>query len=146
MRTASRTKTAERGLTPTVVVAVAMLSGCGSSGGSGQSATTPSASPSAPSSSTAGQPSPSQNSSPAQQVMITIKDFGYQMPASVSPGATVSVRNEDAANHTVTSKSGGFDSLVKGNGTSTFKAPTKAGSYPIICIFHGQMSGTLVVR
>ncbi len=93
-------------------------------------------------------PSQAQPTTQAEQsAVITIKDFTYQLPPSVSPGATVTVRNEDAANHTVTSKpKGAFDVLVKGRDSVTFTAPTEPGSYPITCSFHGSMSATLVVK
>jgi plastocyanin len=35
---------------------------------------------------------------------------------------------------------------VKGNGTTTFTAPIKPGTYPYHCNFHGNMKGTLTVK
>jgi plastocyanin len=99
------------------------LAGCGSSGGSGGS-----------------------TSAAATKFVITIKDFGYTTPASVSPGATILVRNQDDTEHTVTADSGNaFDDQAP-TGNSTFKAPTKPGSYPFHCTFHPEMHGTLVVK
>jgi plastocyanin len=77
---------------------------------------------------------------------IQIKDFQYVVPASVAPGATVEVVNKDAPAHTITSAKGGFDTEVQGNGNATFTAPTTAGSYQLICNFHPNMKGELVVR
>jgi len=57
------------------------------------------------------------------------------------------VKNADGEKHTVTSSSGAFNVTVDGaNGTGTFTAPTKPGSYMFICNFHGNMMGTLVVK
>lgn len=122
-----------------VIVAAAALiavSGCGSPGtdGYGASSSPPSgASSSAPQSGTA---------------TITIKDFGYQGPVSVSPGAKITVKNQDAQAHTVTSDDGkAFDAAADGGGgTATFTAPTTPGSYPYHCAYHSNMHGTLVVK
>ena len=76
-----------------------------------------------------------------------IQDFGYQVPASVSPGATVSVMNMDGEAHTVTADSGGaFDVQAAAGATGTFTAPETPGSYPFHCTYHGNMHGVLVVK
>jgi plastocyanin len=78
---------------------------------------------------------------------ITIKDFAFTVPASVPAGATVTVMNMDDMKHTVTaSGAGGFDVTIDANGTGTFTAPAKPGTYPFVCSFHGNMKATLVVR
>ena len=80
-------------------------------------------------------------------VMITIKDFKYEGPDSVGPGAKVVVMNEDAVNHTVTAeKKSDFDVTVEAGSTATFTAPTTPGTYKYICTFHPNMMGTLVVK
>ncbi|GAA4044822.1 hypothetical protein GCM10023063_34540 [Arthrobacter methylotrophus] len=121
-----------------VVTAAALISvaGCGASGtgGYGVSSSPPSAaSSSAPQSGTA---------------TITIKDFGYQGPVSVSPGAKITVKNEDAQAHTVTSDDGKtFDAAADGGGgTAQFTAPTTPGSYAYHCAYHSNMHGMLVVK
>ena len=83
-----------------------------------------------------------------QPVVITIKDFKYTVPGSVAPGAKVTVKNDDAQNHTITSApKGAFEVTANGGGGSTtFIAPTKPGSYKFICTFHADMGGTLVVK
>jgi plastocyanin len=46
-------------------------------------------------------------------VTITIEDFGFTTPASVSPGATITEDNEDGTAHTVTSDEGkAFDDVA----------------------------------
>lgn len=108
------------------LVASLLLAGCGSSGGGSAQAT----------------------GAPAADTIV-IKNFMFQ-PASltVAPGATVTVRNEDTATHTVTATgSKAFDSGdVAGGATKTFKAPAKAGSYTYLCSVHNYMQGTLVVQ
>jgi len=72
-------------------------------------------------------------------------------PASiaVSPGAVVTVKNEDSVAHTLTDKA---DQKIFNTGSvspgqsKTFKAPDKPGSYPFFCTIHQYMTGTLVVR
>ena len=107
-----------------------------------------SASPTASMSSTAA-PSPSATPSSTTrgaQAMIAIKDFAYEVPATVAPGATVTITNADSQAHSVTSKEGGFDVKVDGNGTAVLTAPSTPGRYKFVCTFHGDMTGTLVVQ
>jgi plastocyanin len=64
----------------------------------------------------------------------------------VTPGATVTVRNEDGAPHTLTAVDGSFSTpIIEAGGEATFQAPIEPGSYPITCQIHSFMSGTLVV-
>jgi plastocyanin len=89
----------------------------------------------------------SSSSTPAKAGAITIKNFSFS-PGSitVSPGATVTVTNNDQVAHTVTSSSAGFDTGDISPGQSkTFTAPMKAGKYPYICSIHQYMTGTLIV-
>lgn len=83
----------------------------------------------------------------AGDVVITVEDFEYDIPESVSPGATITVVNKDSAAHTVTSKEdGAFDAVFEGGSTVTFTAPEKPGEYPFFCVYHPSMTGTLVVK
>jgi plastocyanin len=70
----------------------------------------------------------------------------FSVPASVAPGATITIKNADSQAHTVTSKAGGFDVKVDPKGTATLTAPSKPGSYPFVCSFHANMASTLVVK
>ncbi|MFF0905673.1 UNVERIFIED_CONTAM: cupredoxin domain-containing protein [Kocuria sp. CPCC 205316] len=142
-------------LSLTVVAAAAGLTGCGAeSGPSGSTPETPasSAASTAPSSAQAAPASSAPTATTAapaaaEEVVITIKDFQYELPDSVAPGATVTVINEDAAPHTVTAENaGGFNAIAAGGETVTFTAPEEPGEYPIICTYHPQMSATLVVQ
>ena len=110
-----------------LALAVAVLTGCGSSGGSGGSGG-------------------SNSNAAAAKYVITIKDFEYTTPPSVSPGATITVKNEDDTAHTVTADTGNTFDAQAPSGTSTFTSPTEPGSYPFHCTFHPEMHGILVVR
>lgn len=147
----------------TIVVAAGLagLTGCGSPNGepagqtppspgtsSAQQASGPvtpgSTAPQGPGGSSGGSSGPS---APAAEAKITIRDFAYEMPASVAPGATITVINEDTAPHTVTAKGGGaFNAQVAPGETVTFTAPKEPGQYAIICTYHPRMAGTLVVK
>lgn len=118
------------------VVSLATITGCAAP--SGDSSAPPAASSAAPS---------AEGSAQAAEGIITIRDFKYEVPASVKPGAMVTVTNSDSAPHTLTAKDeGGFDIEVPGGATVIFQAPDSPGEYGIICSFHPQMTGTLVVK
>lgn len=129
-------RTIHRILAVAAAVGLSAITGCAAEGG-GSSAPPAASSPA----STAG------GSTPSTEVVITIQDFVYETPASVKPGAMVTVTNKDRAPHTLTAKGeGGFDVEVAGGATAVFQAPDAPGEYGIICSFHPQMSGTLVVK
>lgn len=135
--------------TPLFTIATAALvvglSGCAASGavsGTPTTATTPHTT-----STQTQAPAPTGAPGAAQVVKITISNFAYKVPATVAPGAKVTVTNLDSQNHTLTSKTPGAFAVTvpAGGGTATFTAPTKPGSYPFGCTFHANMMGTLVV-
>jgi plastocyanin len=81
----------------------------------------------------------------AEAVTITIADFDYAVPGPVAAGAEVKVLNKDREAHTVTLKGDSDVQLVvQGGETDTFTAPP-AGTYTIVCDFHGNMTAELVV-
>lgn len=116
-----------------LIPVLAGLGGC-AAGGGGPAPASPS-----------GQASPG---STAGATAITIKDFGFGAPVTVSPGARVTVTNLDSAAHTVTADDGpAFTVDVKGSGgTGAFTAPLQPGTYTFHCIYHPQMRGTLTVK
>ena len=65
----------------------------------------------------------------------------------VKAGATVSVKNNTAVQHTVSADTAaaGFDVTVDPGKTVTFSAPSKAGAYGFHCNIHTYMMGTLTV-
>jgi plastocyanin len=83
---------------------------------------------------------------PAAAAVITIKSFAYTVPAHVSPGERITVRNQDSTAHTVTADAGhAFNVTVPPSATATFTAPAKAGTYPFHCTYHANMHGKLTV-
>ena len=91
------------------------------------------------------QPLRSQPLRAAGSYVITIHLYAFTTPASVPAGATVTIVNKDAADHTVTSTTGKFDVPAPANQTTSFTAPSTPGSYPFFCTIHPDMHGTLVV-
>lgn len=129
---------------------LAGLAGCASGGGSPSptSAATGTASTNMPMESTSPMPSTTQGMPNSAAAAITIKDFLFGVPITVSAGATVTVTNQDTADHTVTADQGqAFDAKVKGNGgTATLTAPSQPGTYAFHCAYHPNMRGTLTVK
>lgn len=123
------------------------LTGCGSSTTTeGAAATTSQTSSSSPTTPATPASAAAPSAPDAKPVIITIKAFKYAVPASVAPGAKVTVKNLDAQNHTLTSAPKGAFEVTATAGTSVmFTAPTKPGSYKFTCDFHADMMGTLVV-
>lgn len=77
---------------------------------------------------------------------MTITDFTFEVPASIPPGARITITNADAEAQTMTSKTDDFDAKIDPGATTTIKAPDKPGSYAFACSFHADMTGTLVVK
>lgn len=142
-----------------LVAALAGVTGCGAQSGpavDGPGATTseavaesrsPEATAASPGPGAASPEAPAaEQTEAAEEAVVTITDFDYELPESVAPGATVTVVNEDSAPHTVTAVGeGGFDANAAAGQTVTFTAPEEPGEYEITCTYHPQMSGTLVV-
>lgn len=130
------------------LLAALAAAGCGSAS---HSATHSAPSAAQPSSTAATPPTSSSQpaagaSAPAAAAVITIKSFAYSVPAHVSPGEKITVRNQDGTAHTVTADSGGaFSVNVPPSGSAAFTAPAKAGTYPFHCNYHASMHGKLTV-
>jgi plastocyanin len=76
---------------------------------------------------------------------ITIKNFMFGTPITVTTGETVTVKNADTTTHTLAADGGAFDTGNIFAGTSaTFVAP-KPGVYKFHCNIHANMHGTLTV-
>jgi plastocyanin len=92
--------------------------------------------------------------SPRPDVTIIIKDYAFgtgKDPVIVSPGTTVTWRNEDADAHTVTADDKSFDSGDMLQGAVFQHTFTKPGEFPYYCTWHGgpggqYMSGRVIVR
>jgi plastocyanin len=121
-----------------VAFGLATVAACGSSGNA--SAPAPTGSSAAPT--TAGS-----TTRPASDPTITIsKDLMFSS-RPVRAGTTVTIRNDSAAQHTVSANSaaGGFDATMEPGKTMTFTAPPKPGAYPFHCNIHTFMTGVLQV-
>lgn len=78
---------------------------------------------------------------------ITIADFAYGEPLTVTPGALIRVVNQDSVRHDVDATDGeSFDTELLGQGEElTFNAPAEEGTYDFTCSNHPEMSGQLIV-
>ena len=121
------------------LVLVLLASAC-----SGSSDSTPTSQPtSQPTSSSSSQPTSSSSSSGG--ATLTIKGFHYTA-LQVAPGTTITVKNLDDAEHTVTSDTKGvFDADEIAGTPKTFTAPTTPGTYTYHCTYHASMHGSLTV-
>jgi plastocyanin len=78
---------------------------------------------------------------------ITIASMSFGEPTTVSPGAQITIKNDDSAEHSVTSDTAGkFDVEVEGKEQGTLTAPTEPGEYAFHCTYHPSMHGTLIVK
>jgi plastocyanin len=127
-----------------VCLVAAMATACGGSNTStedrGTGTATLTASPSS---------SESETSTPAQAAAatITIANMSFGEPVTVPPGAEVDIKNDDSAEHSVTSDAAEkFDVEVEGKDQDTLTAPTEPGEYAFHCTYHPSMHGTLIVK
>ncbi|WP_006243566.1 cupredoxin domain-containing protein [Mycolicibacterium tusciae] len=78
---------------------------------------------------------------------ITMANMSFGEPITVAPGATITLKNDDSAEHSVTSQTEGkFDVHVDGGEQGTLTAPTEPGEYAFYCVYHPSMKGTLIVQ
>jgi plastocyanin len=77
---------------------------------------------------------------------IDMVDFGYS-PSSitVAAGSTITWANNGAAPHTVTARSGSFDSGIRQPGGRYSRTFSEPGTYNYYCTLHPQMTGTIAV-
>jgi plastocyanin len=93
---------------------------------------------------TTGNSAGSGSGTPANTITIDTA-FKFHVGA-VKAGATVTVKNEGSAQHTVTSDDGKFDTGSVDQGSSkTFTAPSQPGTYKFHCNIHSFMMAELVV-
>lgn len=77
---------------------------------------------------------------------VTISGYAYDpTPLQIAVGTTVTWTNNDPAPHTATAKDGSFDSGNIAPGESASLEFTTAGSFDYTCLYHPNMSGTIVV-
>ena len=135
----------------TTALVAGLVTGCSASpvatqppaGPTTTSAQAPSTSPADPATAQTTAP----GAAPVATTVIAIQNFLF-VPGTltVPAGATVTVNNQDGANHTLTANDGSFDTgNIPGHATGRFTAPKKPGSYPYKCAIHPFMTGTLTV-
>lgn len=84
---------------------------------------------------------------PAGAASIMIMNMSFGEPVTVPPGAQVTIKNDDSAEHSVTSDAAGkFNVDVEGKEQATLTAPTEPGEYAYHCTYHPSMHGTLIVK
>lgn len=95
--------------------------------------------------------SPAAATTNAKHVTVQLQSSAFS-PAQihVTPGTTVTWKNDDAVIHTVTSGQNGkpdgvFDSKDLAPGKSFSYTFKKSGTYPYYCVYHPNMVGTVTV-
>jgi plastocyanin len=122
----------------------AFATACGGSKTSTQEPETGTATATASPTATAEEPS---GPAAAGAATITIANMSFGEPITVSPGAQITIKNDDSAEHSVTSDTAGkFDVEVEGKEQGTLTAPTEPGEYAFHCKYHSSMHGTLIVK
>jgi plastocyanin len=121
------------GATAVVVVGLAACGQSGTTSGSGPATATPT-------SSAVAAPAPGGPT-------LTIAGMGYSDQLTVSPGAQITIVNNDEVEHTVTSRTNGlFDVEIGGKQQAVFTAPSQPGEYAFHCRYHPGMVSTLIVK
>ena len=81
------------------------------------------------------------------QADITIASMSFGQPITVSPGAQITIKNDDSVEHSVTSDAADkFSVDVDGNEQGMLTVPTEPGEYAYHCKYHPSMHGTLIVK
>jgi plastocyanin len=78
---------------------------------------------------------------------VNIVSFSFKpTPVTISAGSAITWTNQDAAQHTILSDTGVFQSAaLDTNGKFTTKLDTP-GTYAYHCSIHPSMKGTIVVK
>ncbi|MFF1908705.1 cupredoxin domain-containing protein [Kitasatospora sp. NPDC058218] len=78
---------------------------------------------------------------------VDIRNFLFEPAAlTLSPGATLTVTNQDSTAHTLTADDKSFDTgTIAPGATATITAPQQSGPHAYICTIHPFMHGTLTV-
>ncbi len=80
-----------------------------------------------------------------QEFVVTMANMSFgSMPAGLKVGDSIVFVNRDSVPHTVTARDHSFDLRI-GPGQRGRLNLTKAGTFPIYCVIHSPMRGTLTV-
>lgn len=139
---------------PATALAFSVVAACGSSDDKSGSSDNSSAAAAPKSSMSSDMPSMSSSDMPSMSMSggvskngtMSIVNFKYKLPATVSPGEKLKVTNADGVAHTITLEKAKIDVKIAANGTATVTAPDKAGTYPITCDYHSNMHADMVVK
>jgi plastocyanin len=113
----------------------------------GGSSSSTSESPSGTATATASASGTTSAPAPAAATTMMIKDMSFGESITVPPGAQITIKNDDSAEHSVTSDAAGkFDVEVDGTEQGTLTAPSEPGEYAFHCKYHPSMHGTLIVK
>lgn len=83
---------------------------------------------------------------PAAAGEVAITDLLFQPDAiEVTAGSSVTWRNDDPFDHTVTATEGDFNSGIMGEGQEFSQAFDTPGTFEYFCAIHPSMTGTVVV-
>ena len=78
---------------------------------------------------------------------ITIKSFKYSpTPLKVKAGSSITVRNEDGTDHTLTADDDKAFDTMSFQGEKTITAPSEPGTYSYHCHIHDYMKGVIQVE
>jgi plastocyanin len=114
-----------RSLAASLLVAAAVVAGCGDSGSSTSSA----------------------EKAPSAQATVDIASFKYKpVEVTVRKGGRVRWTNSDAAAHTATADDRSFDTQTIDKGRAGMVTFTTAGEFAYHCDFHPFMKATVVVK
>ena len=79
----------------------------------------------------------------SRQHVITMRSMSYgRMPAGIRVGDTIVWANRDNVPHTATARNRSFNVQVP-QGRSVRMTVRRAGTFPIYCIYHPQMRGSI---
>ena len=95
----------------------------------------------------ASSPDTQTQTAPGINVTVTIEDLAFS-PATITidAGTTVTWTNQDFVNHTVTSRTGVFDSGIMSRGSSFSCTFTDTGDFEYYCTLHPDMVGHVIVQ
>jgi plastocyanin len=127
--------------TSCLILAAALIAGCGSSSSGGDTMGAQG------SSSAAAAPAPAPSAKAVQSATVDIKSFKYKpVTVTVKKGGRVKWTNSDSAAHTSTADDRSFDTQTIDKGKSKMVAMTTAGTFAYHCDFHPFMKATIVVK
>jgi plastocyanin len=75
---------------------------------------------------------------------ITVSNYTFQVPATMTAGESATITNNDPVAHTFSDAAGSFSVDLPAGGSASLTVPA-AGTYEVVCHIHSSMKATLVV-